>query len=41
MKPNDNNAKLPPEQRPFRVLIFPALTEDNTIAPVLTVNPGC
>ena len=22
MKPNDNNAKLPPEQRPFRVLII-------------------
>ncbi|HWJ25726.1 MAG TPA: hypothetical protein VNS32_04235 [Flavisolibacter sp.] len=22
MKPNDDNAKLPPEQRPFRVLII-------------------
>ncbi len=22
MKPNDNNAKLPPEQRPFRILII-------------------
>ena len=22
MKPNDNNAKLPPEQRPFRIMII-------------------
>ncbi len=22
MKPNDNNAQLPPEQRPFRILII-------------------
>ncbi len=34
MKPDDANAKLTASQRPFRILIIPALTDVNIIARV-------